>query len=86
MERRAMTAHLPQSLADKIDELAFRLDRSRESIVQQALADWVDREERHHVLSIEAFADVDEGNVLDHEAVIGWAESLDGDETLSYRR
>lgn len=86
MERRAMTAHLPQSLADKVDELAFRLDRSRESIVQQALADWVDREERHHELTVEALLDVEEGNVLDHEAVVSWVESLDGDETPSYRR
>jgi predicted transcriptional regulator len=70
-------------LADKVDELAQRLERSKAWIVKQALASWIDQEEERHRLTQEAMADVDNGNVIDHQSVQAWAESLDTDTPIS---
>jgi predicted transcriptional regulator len=56
-------------LAHKVDELAVRLDRSRGWIVKQALSAWIGHEEERDRLTVEALADVDDGNILDHDAV-----------------
>jgi predicted transcriptional regulator len=82
METKVITAHVPLPLAEKVDELAARLERPKGWIVKQALAAWVDQEEERRRLTLEALADVDAGRVIDHEAVRAWAESLDSDKTL----
>jgi predicted transcriptional regulator len=76
METKVLTAHVPITLARKIDELAERLERSRGWIVKQALNAWVDQEEERHRLTLEAIADIDAGRVIDHQAVQAWADSL----------
>src|SRR5436853_7560925 len=76
-ERKVLTAHVPIELADKVDELATRLERSRGWIVKQALSAWVESEEERHTLTLEALADVDAGLVIDHQAVQAWADNLD---------
>ena len=45
METKVITAHVPLPLAEKVDELAARLERPRGWIVKQALSAWVDQEE-----------------------------------------
>lgn len=82
MEARGITAHVPLPLAEKVDELAARLERPKGWIVKQALAAWIDQEEERRRLTLEALADVDAGRVIDHEAVRAWAESLDSDKPL----
>lgn len=82
METKVLTAHVPLPLANKIDELAGRLERSRGWIVKQALTAWVDQEEERRKLTLEALADVDVGNFIGHEAVQAWAASLDTDAAL----
>jgi predicted transcriptional regulator len=77
VETKVLTAHVPLTLAKKIDRLAERLERSRGWIVKQALSAWVDQEEERHRLTLEALADVDAGRVIDHQAVQGWADGLD---------
>ncbi|WP_208635753.1 ribbon-helix-helix domain-containing protein [Caballeronia pedi] len=42
---RVITAHVPLPLAEQVDEVAARLDRSRGWIVRQALAAWIEQEE-----------------------------------------
>ena len=76
METKVITAHVPLPLAEKVDELAARLERPRGWIVKQALSAWVDQEEERRRLTLEAIADVDAGRVIDHRAVKAWAESL----------
>jgi predicted transcriptional regulator len=76
METKVLTAHVPLPLAQKVDELAERLDRSRGWIVKQALSAWIDQEEERDRLTLEAIADVDSGMVVDHQAVQAWADSL----------
>ncbi|MBI3776524.1 MAG: ribbon-helix-helix protein, CopG family [Gammaproteobacteria bacterium] len=60
-----LTAHILQSLADKVDQMAARLERSRGWIMKQALAAWIDQEEERRRLTLEALADVDAGRVID---------------------
>ena len=82
METKVVTAHLPLPLAEKIDELAERLERSRGWIVKQALTAWIDREEERHRLTLQALSDVDTGRAIDHRAVQAWADSLGTDKPL----
>ncbi len=86
METKVITAHVPLPLADKVDDLAQRLERSKAWIVKQALTAWVDQEEERRRLTLEAMTDVDKGNVIDHQSVQAWVESLDTDTPLSTPR
>ncbi|OWO94060.1 CopG family transcriptional regulator [Rhizobium esperanzae] len=86
METKVLTAHVPLPLAQKVDQLASRLERSRGWIVKQALTAWIDQEEERRRLTLEALADVESGNVVDHQSVQAWADSLDGDEPISLPR
>ncbi len=81
-ETKVLTAHVPLQLADKVDLLAARLERSRGWVVKQALSAWVAQEEERSRLTREAMADVRAGYVIDHQAVQAWAESLDTDNPL----
>ncbi|MFZ0929592.1 MAG: ribbon-helix-helix domain-containing protein [Syntrophobacteraceae bacterium] len=83
MTTKVLTAHVPLSLAEKVDELAARLERSRGWIIKQALSAWVEQEEERRRLTLEALADVDAGCVIDHHDVQAWAASLDTDKPLS---
>lgn len=83
---RSVTAHVPVQLAEKVDLLAERLERSRNWIVKQALSAWVDQEEERSRLTRAALADVDAGRVIDHQAVQAWADSLGTDSPLPVPR
>jgi predicted transcriptional regulator len=82
MKTKVLTAHVPLPLAQKVDRLADRLERSRGWIVKQALSAWVEQEEERHRLTLEALADVDGERVIDHQAVQAWADSLSTDKPL----
>lgn len=82
MDTKVITAHVPLPLAERVDQLAARLERPRGWIVKQALSAWVDMEDERRRLTLEALADVDAGRVIDHQAVQAWAESLDTEKPL----
>ncbi len=86
MDTRVLTAHVPAELAEKVDELAERLERSRGWIVKQALSAWIELEEERDRLTREALADVDAGRVIDHQAVQAWAASLGAKKPLPVPR
>ncbi len=86
MNTKVLTAHVPLSLAEKVDQIAARLERSRGWIVKQALMAWITQEEERQRLTMEALADVDAGQVIDHQAVQVWAESLGTDNQLPLPR
>jgi predicted transcriptional regulator len=86
METKVLTAHVPLPLAEKVDQLAARLERSRGWIVKQALTAWIAQEEERRRLTLDALADVDAGRVIDHQAVQAWAESLETDTPLPVPR
>ena len=79
---RSVTAHVPVELAERVDEIAERLERSKNWIVKQALSAWIDQEEERSRLTREALADVDAGRVIDHQAAQAWADSLSTDTPL----
>ncbi len=79
---KVLTAHVPLALAEKVEAMALRLERSRGWVVKQALAAWVDQEEERHRMTLEALEDVDAGRVIDHQAVRAWADSLGTDKPL----
>jgi len=77
MNTRVVTAHIPNELAEQIDQLAARLDRPKGWIVKQALTSWVALEAKRHQLTLEGMADVDAGRLVDHASIETWARSLD---------
>ncbi len=69
-DTKVITAHVSLPMAEKLDELAARLERSRGWIIKQVLATWIDQEEERSRLTREALADVDQGRVVDHQSVL----------------
>jgi len=86
MNTKVLTAHVPLPLAEKVDQIAARMERSRGWIVKQALSAWVDQEEERQRMTLEAMADVDAGQVIDHQSVQAWAGSLGTDKPLPVPR
>lgn len=81
-ETKVLTAHVPLGLAEKVEAMASRLERSRGWVMKQALAAWVDQEEERHRMTLEALEDIDAGRVIDHQAITAWADSLGTDKPL----
>ncbi len=79
---KVITAHVPLPLAEQVDALAERLERSRGWVVKQALSAWIAQEQERDRLTLEALADVDAGRLVDHEDVLAWADSLGTDTPL----
>ena len=75
-DTRVMTAHVPIPLAEQVDELAARLERSRGWLVKQALAAYVEREADRHRMTLEALADVDANEGVSEADAKAWAASL----------
>jgi predicted transcriptional regulator len=69
METKAITAHVPLPLAEKVDILACRLERAKAWIIKHALAALVDQEEDRHRLTLEAMVDFDNNDVINHKSV-----------------
>jgi predicted transcriptional regulator len=86
VKTKVMTAHIPLQMAEKVDQMAERLERSRGWIMKQALSAWIDQEEERSRLTREALADVDAGRVIDHQSVQAWADSLTTDNPLDVPR
>ena len=86
VETRVLTAHVPVPLAEKLDQMADRLERSRGWIMKQALSSWIAQEEERNRLTLEAMADVEAGRVIDHHDVQAWADSLSTDDPLPVPR
>ena len=76
MNTKVMTAHVPLPLAERVDQLAARLERSRGWVLKQALSAWVDQEEERRRLTLEGLSDVDAGDIVDHKVVEAWASEL----------
>jgi len=75
-DTKVLTAHIPIDLAERVDRMAERLERSRGWIVKQALVAWLADEEERDRLTREALKDVTDGRVVDDRDVQAWAASL----------
>jgi len=82
-ETRVMTAHIPLPLAEQVDQLAARLERSRGWIVKQALSSFVEQEEHRYRLTLEGLSDVDFCRTIEHASVEAWVDSLETEAPLS---
>ena len=51
---KVITAHVPLPMADKVDQMAARLERSRGWVIKQALSAWLAQEEERNRLTLEA--------------------------------
>lgn len=71
---RVVTAKLPDDLATRMDEISSRIDRSKSWIVREAVAEWLDEEQRRYVLTLDAIKEIDEGRMIDHDEMKVWAE------------
>jgi predicted transcriptional regulator len=81
-DTRVITSHVPVPLADQVDALAARMERSRGWIVKQALAEFVALEERRYRLTLEGLDSVDAGEGVPQEEVEAWIDSLGTDQPL----
>jgi len=79
MVTKVLTADLPEELANKVDELAEKLDRPTGSIVTEALSAWVEIEEERHRLTLEGLADIDAGRLIDDAEIEAWIKRLETD-------
>ncbi len=86
VETKVFTAHVPLPLAEKVDQIAARLERSRGWIMKQALSAWIAQEEERSRLTREALADVDSGSVINHQTIQTWVDSLSTDTPLPVPR
>lgn len=86
MNTKVLTAHVPIPLAEKVDQIAARMERSRGWVMKQALSAWVDQEEERRQMTLDAMADIEAGQVIDHQAVQAWADSLGSDKPLPVPR
>ena len=76
---KVFTAHIPLSLADRIDQMAEQLEHTRAWVIKQALANWIAEEEARDRLTQDAMLSVEEGRVVSHGRVLAWADSLDSE-------
>ncbi|MCS1674822.1 ribbon-helix-helix domain-containing protein [Escherichia coli] len=83
---KVITAHVPLPMADKVDQMAARLERSRGWVIKQALSAWLAQEEERNRLTLEALDDVTSGQVIDQQAVQAWSDSLSTDNPLPVPR
>jgi len=74
-DTRVITSHAPVPLADQVDALAARMERSRGWIVKQALADFVALEKRRYRLTLEGLASIDVGEGVQQEELESSARS-----------
>lgn len=80
METRVISAHVPVDMAQQLDEAAIRMDRPKGWIVKQAIASWLELEEKRYQMTLEGLADVDAGRVISHEDMVSWARTRLGRE------
>ena len=68
MNTRAITAHIPNELAEQLDKISARIDRPK---------GWVELEEKRHQLTMESLTDVEANRIVEHESIKIWAANLD---------
>lgn len=73
---KTVTAQLPVALVDRMDDMATRIDRSKQWIVRKAVVAYLARAERERALIQEALDDVDAGRLVSMAAMERWADSL----------
>lgn len=79
---KTVTAQLPVNLVARMDDLATKLDRSKQWIVRKAVVAYLARAERERQMIQEGLDDVTAGRLLSMDAMERWADSLGTDHEL----
>ncbi|AOR66266.1 CopG family transcriptional regulator [Burkholderia stabilis] len=79
---KTVTAQLPVNLVDRMDDLATKLDRSKQWIVRKAVVAYLARAERERAMIQEGLDDVTAGRLISMDAMERWADSLGTDHEL----
>ncbi|MDR5826043.1 ribbon-helix-helix protein, CopG family [Caballeronia sp. LZ043] len=79
---KTVTAQLPVNLVDRMDDMAARLDRSKQWIVRKAAVAYMARAERERQMIQEGFDDVDAGRLVSMDAMERWTDSLGSENEL----
>lgn len=77
MSTRAITAHVPEELAEQLDKISARMDRPKGWVIKQALTSWVALEEKRQQLTLDGLTDVKENHLVEHQSIKDWADGLD---------
>ena len=80
MDTKLLTTHVPVPLADKVDEIANRLEQSSDWVVKQAVTAWVARQEDRYRATLDALDDVDNGLLYEHSFIENWANGLNAEQ------
>ena len=70
------TVRIPADVLTRVDRRVAVIARSRAWVVEEALSDWLDREENRDRLTCEGLQNVSTGQVVGHGTVDEWARSL----------
>ena len=70
-------------LAEQVEDMTTRFDRSCDRAMKPAAAARADLEHTRHQMTLEALVDVETGRLFDHGAVTAWADSLGSDQPLA---
>jgi len=76
MNARVLSTEISETLAEEVDLLARRLERSPQWIVEQALGAFINREALQRELTLEGMADVDAGRFVGQADIDAWVEGL----------
>jgi predicted transcriptional regulator len=76
MTNRVVTAHIPETMAKRLDGLASRLDRPRGWVVKEAIEGYLALDAERHRQTLAALVEVDAGTTVDHADVKVWAAGL----------
>jgi predicted transcriptional regulator len=79
---KTVTAQLPVNLVARMDDLATKLDRSKQWIVRKAVVAYLARAERERQMIQEGLDDVTAGRLLSMDAMERWADRLGTDNEL----
>lgn len=81
-DMRTITAPLPIEMAESVDSWAEKHGRTRSWLVREAVGQFLARENERDRLIREALDAVDAGQLISHEDMVAWAESLGTDKPL----
>ncbi|WP_274607530.1 CopG family ribbon-helix-helix protein [Thiococcus pfennigii] len=76
---------MPDDLLQRLDSMATRLRRSKGWIINDAVREYLEREDlrqRRDEETREALAELDAGQVVDGEEVLAWIDSWGSDKEL----
>lgn len=68
--------------AQRLLSRASAEERQEDALVEDVLRGWLDEQDRRDALTLEAMAKAENGDVVDHDLVRQWIESLDTDNPL----